>query len=53
MEKLKLLEKKTWLIISGKESIIILISSLSNVFIKYFSSLKYLYIFKEITYYCR
>lgn len=29
------------------------ISSLFNSFTKYFSSLKYLYIFKEMTYYCR
>lgn len=41
-----------WFIISGKESIRIPISSF-NLFIKYFSSLKYLYIIKEITDYYR
>ena len=52
--KLKLLgKKKRWFIISGKEPTIILIFSLSNVFIKYFSSLKHSYIFKEITYCCK
>lgn len=50
MGKLKLMEK--WLIISGKESTIILISS-SNLFIKYFSPLKFLYMTKEIIYYYR
>ena len=49
MGKLKLMEK--WLIISGKESIILISSS--NLFIKYFSSLKFLYMTKEIIYYCR
>ena len=38
MEKLKLLEKKKrWFIISGKEPTIIIIFSLSNVFIKFLS----------------
>lgn len=46
MRKLKLMGEKK--MTPGKESTINLISTTPNLFIKYFSSLKYLYMFKEI-----